>query len=328
MANFEHLSVLRKELVDSLSLQSGDYAVDCTAGGGGHTLGLLQKVGLSGKVLAFDRDDRAQAVFKQKFETELKSGQLELIKAPFSELRDELSKRGLLGRIRGLCADIGVSSPQIDTAERGFSFTKPGPLDMRMDQSQGMTAADLVNNSSEEELVRVFRDYGEDPKARSITRAILRRREIQPFHETTDLASVVAAACHYRERSRKHPATKVFQALRIAVNAELDELQSLLASIQPTLALGGRCAIISFHSLEDRLVKHHFKQLVDGNKPNYSRDVPLTALQLERMHHKTFQIIKPFPLEPSAEELEINPRARSAKLRIIEKLPGESGISS
>ncbi len=319
MENFEHISVLRNELVNSLALKAGDYAVDCTAGGGGHTQLLLEQVGTQGKVFAFDRDDQAHTVLKKRFAQELQDGRLELIQVPFSELVPALQARKLLGKIHGLCADIGVSSPQLDHAERGFSFAKSGPLDMRMDQTQGPTAADLVNESTEEELIRIFREYGEDPQARPVTRAILRRRAEKPFTETTDLAAVVAAACHYRERSRKHPATKVFQALRIAVNAELDELQNLLAGFPQALVPGGRCAIIAFHSLEDRLVKQSFKQLVDGDKPRFDRHVPLTAAQLDAMHQKTFQIIKPFPLEPSAEEVERNPRARSAKLRVIEK---------
>ncbi len=320
MENFEHISVLREELVNSLALKAGDYAVDCTAGGGGHTQILLEQVGPAGKVYAFDRDEWAQLVLKKRFTEELASGQLELIQAPFSELRTAMASRSLTGKIQGLCADIGVSSPQLDHAERGFSFAKSGPLDMRMDQTQGPTAADLVNESSEDDLIRIFRDYGEDPQARSVARAILRRRAERPFSETTDLASVVAAACHYRERSRKHPATKVFQALRIAVNAELDELEGLLAGFPEVLAAKGRCAIISFHSLEDRLVKQGFKRLVEGDKPHFAREVPLTAAQLEAMHHRTFEIIKPFPLEPSDAEVERNPRARSAKLRVIEKL--------
>jgi 16S rRNA (cytosine1402-N4)-methyltransferase len=156
MDKFEHISVLREELVSSLNLKDGDIAIDCTAGGGGHTALLLDLVGISGKVLAFDRDDWAQATLKKRFLSALESGQLELIKAPFSKLLAELESRQLLGKIQGLCADVGVSSPQIDEGERGFSFAKPGPLDMRMDQSQGITAADLVNESSEDELTNIL----------------------------------------------------------------------------------------------------------------------------------------------------------------------------
>jgi 16S rRNA (cytosine1402-N4)-methyltransferase len=320
MENFEHISVLREELVDSLGLKPGDYAVDCTAGGGGHTRILLDQVGPTGKVYAFDRDAWAQAVLNKRFPEEVASGQLTLIQAPFSDLFSELESRGVAGRIQGLCADIGVSSPQLDHAERGFSFAKSGPLDMRMDQTRGLTAADLVNESTEEELIRIFREYGEDPQARSVTRAILKRRADKPFTETTDLANVVAAASFYKERSRKHPATKVFQALRIAVNAELEELEILLRDFPKVLAPKGRCGIISFHSLEDRLVKQGFKHLALGDKPQFDRHVPITAAQLDAMYEKRFQIIKPFPLEPSDQEVERNPRARSAKLRVIEKL--------
>lgn len=320
MENFEHISVLRDELVHNLGLKPGDYAVDCTAGGGGHTQLLLEQVGPLGRVFAFDRDTWAQNVLRKRFAQQLTRGQLTLIQAPFSELLPELDSRQLLGRIQGLCADIGVSSPQLDYAERGFSFARSGPLDMRMDQTRGPTAADIVNESTEAELVRIFRDYGEDPQARSVARAILKRRLEKPFTETTDLANVIAAASHYKERSRKHPATKVFQALRIAVNAELEELETLLRDFPKVLSAGGRCGIISFHSLEDRLVKQGFKQLVEGDKPQFDRHVPITAAQLEAMYEKRFQIIKPFPLEPTDQEVERNPRARSAKLRVIEKL--------
>jgi 16S rRNA (cytosine1402-N4)-methyltransferase len=320
MDTFQHVSVLLSELIDGLHIQPGHLVVDCTAGGGGHTAEILKRLGTTGKVLAFDRDAMAMETLYERFAAQLESGQIELVKAPYSQLRIELERRGLLGKVDGLCADIGVSSPQLDRAERGFSFAKDGPLDMRMDQSQALDAAAIINTYPEEDLLRIFRDYGEDPQARPIVRAILRRRATQAITRTLELADLVASAVHYRERSRKHPATKVFQALRIAVNGELEELETLLASIPEALAPGGRCAIISFHSLEDRLVKQSFKQLVEGDKPRFAREVPLTAEQLEQLSRSTFKLIKPFPLLPAEEEQALNPRSRSAKLRVLERL--------
>jgi 16S rRNA (cytosine1402-N4)-methyltransferase len=319
--SFEHVTVLRDELLNSLCLGPGDYAVDCTAGGGGHTAGLLERVGEQGKVLAFDRDPWAQAVLHKRFEREIKEGRLELLAEPFSRIQKTLRDRGLWGRIQGLCADVGVSSPQLDAADRGFSFIKDGPLDMRMDQSQGETAADIVNGWSVQSLTRLFRDYGEDPQARRIALAIERQRMKEPLTRTLDLADLVASSVHYKERSRKHPATRVFQALRIEVNGELRELQTLLESVGESLRSGGRCAIISFHSLEDRLVKNAFRALAEGHLKDIDRGLPLTAAQIDEM--KAFTIIKPFPVIPGDIEQSENPRSRSAKLRIIEKRGAE-----
>lgn len=314
---FEHITVLREELLDSLCLTQGDYAVDCTAGGGGHTAGLLERVGPEGKVIAFDRDPWAQDVLRKRFEKELKAGQLELIQEPFSRIEEALSERGWLGKIKGLCADVGVSSPQLDAAERGFSFAKDGPLDMRMDQSQGVTARDIVNGWSVIELTKLFRDYGEDPQARRIAQAIEKERARGPIERTLDLADLVASSVHYKERSRKHPATRVFQALRIEVNGELRELQALLDAVSPALKPDGRCAIISFHSLEDRLVKNAFRELADGHMKHFDRRLPLTEAEI--LKKKAFTIVKPFPIVPRDEEQSSNPRSRSAKLRVIEK---------
>jgi 16S rRNA (cytosine1402-N4)-methyltransferase len=314
---FEHITVLREELLDSLGLTPGDYAVDCTAGGGGHTQGLLERVGPTGKVIAIDRDPWAQSVLKARFAKELEAGQLELLAVPFSQISAELSQRNLVGKIQGLCADIGVSSPQLDAAERGFSFAKDGPLDMRMDQTQGITAADIVNGWSVQDMSRLFRDYGEDPQARRIAQAIERERARKPFERTLDLADLIAASVHYKERSRKHPATRVFQALRIEVNGELRELEALLESVGPTLKDNGRCAIISFHSLEDRLIKLAFRALAEGHTKHIDKRLPITAAEIDKL--KRFTIIKPFPSIPGEIELEKNPRSRSAKLRVIEK---------
>lgn len=326
MSKFEHASVLLSELVDSLNIQPGSIAVDCTAGGGGHTAKMLELVGPQGRVLAFDRDSWAVKELQRRFKLELEAGQLELIQAPFSQLEAELNQRGLLGRVQALCADIGVSSPQLDQGQRGFSFNKDGPLDMRMDQSQALSAAVVVNTYTAEELLRIFREYGEEPQARPIVRALIKRRESKPFTSTLELADLIASTVHYKERSRKHPATKVFQALRIEVNAELDELQTLLQTLPSVLASQGRAAIISFHSLEDRLIKHAFRKLAEGERGKINRHLPLTAIEVARLESRQFTIVKPFPIVASEDEQAVNPRSRSAKLRVIERLPMEETL--
>ncbi len=326
MSIFEHASVLRAELVDSLNIKPGDLAVDCTAGGGGHTAEILGRIGPQGRVLAFDRDHWAVEELGRRFSSELARGQLEIIQAPFSQLETELGRRGLLGKVHALCADIGVSSPQLDQGQRGFSFNKDGPLDMRMDQNQALSAATVVNTYSPSDLLRIFREYGEEPQARPIVRALLKQRETKPFTSTLELADLISRTIHYKERSRKHPATKVFQALRIEVNGELEELQALLQSLPKALVSSGRAAIISFHSLEDRLVKHSFRKLAEGEREKINRHLPVTASELARLEARQFNLIKPFPIIATEEEQATNPRSRSAKLRVIERIPQEEPL--
>lgn len=323
MSSFEHITVLQVELVESLNIKSGHHVVDCTAGGGGHTAGILERVGPKGKVLAFDRDEQAIIQLKNRFAREIESGQLELIRASFSSLAQHLETKGLLGTIHGICADIGVSSPQIDLGDRGFSFNKDGPLDMRMDQQQDLSAATVVNNYADSDLLRIFREFGEEPQAKPIVRAIVKQRAIKPLSSTLELADLVASTVRYKDRSRKHPATKIFQALRIEVNGELDELAALIETFPLALAPHGRGAIISFHSLEDRMIKQGFKHLAEGNKANIDRHLPLTAAQLSKLEARQFSLIKPFPILPSEAEQTSNPRSRSAKLRVIERLAQE-----
>ncbi len=319
MVEFRHVSVLHNELVESLKLSPGQIAIDCTAGGGGHTDLMLKAVGSQGKVFAFDRDPNAIEVLTKRFSAELSSEKLILIQAPFGDLAKYLEIHNLFGRVGALAADIGVSSPQLDVAERGFSFAKDGPLDMRMDPTQGLSAADIVNTYSDSELLKIFREYGEEPKAHFVVKAIIKQRLTKPFVTTYDLADLISASIHYKERSRKHPATKIFQALRIAVNDELGQLEALLAAIPKALAPRARCSIITFHSLEDRLVKTFFKSLAEGDSQQFDKRLPLTAQQLEKLENRQFRIIKPFPLVPSDQEMNDNPRSRSAKLRVVER---------
>lgn len=310
---FEHQTVLLYELVDALNLQPGSLAIDCTAGGGGHTRLLLEKVGLHGKVIAFDRDPEAIRALTSRFSDELANGQLVLVNEAFSGISRLTFDRPLMA----ICADLGVSSPQLDFPERGFSFMRDGPLDMRMDPTRGMSAADIVNQFNESELADLIYQYGEEPKSRIIARKIIERRRIEPFSRTLQLANFISDNIHYREKSRTHKATRTFQALRIAVNQELVELEHLLEDGFNLLAPGGMFAIISFHSLEDRIIKHKFRAFC-GKLPNLRhhefRHLPIDAPPIRG------KILKPFPLIPSNEEIKNNPRARSAKLRCLQKL--------
>lgn len=315
-----HLSVFQNELVDALALKPGDRAIDCTAGYGGHTAGLLEKVGPSGHVIAFDRDPAAISFLERRFPREISSGQLTLVHAPFSNLSSSLDKAWQ--PIQGICADLGVSSPQFDQAERGFSFQHDGPLDMRMDSSAALTAADIVNHADKVELVRILRHFGEEPKAPFIADAIIKRRQASPISRTSELANIIEGAVFYQQRSRRHPATRSFQALRIAVNGELDELKGLCESAFHQLAIGGRMAIISFHSLEDRLVKQAMRTFSQAPLAHQRqlRDLPYIPQHLLDQHIVPGRIVRPFPIKPSEAEMAANPRSRSAKLRVIEKV--------
>lgn len=322
---FEHITVLKQELVDALNLDVGDIAIDCTAGGGGHTEKLLDAVGSSGKVYAFDRDPVALQHLGSRFQRELDSGTLVLCPYAFSKIKEIAQEHKIDGKISGICADIGVSSPQIDEAERGFSFNKDGPLDMRMDTTQSLDAATVVNSYDETELANIIFKYGEEPKSRFVARAIVNRRESKPFTNTLDLAELVASSIHYKTKSKKHPATKTFQALRIYVNKELDELEELCRDGFEILKPKGRFGIITFHSLEDKFVKQHFNTLAKGKKlPAHLKNAPIPETEINRMKDIKARIIKPFPTAPSKEELELNPRSRSSKLRTIEKLEIET----
>jgi 16S rRNA (cytosine1402-N4)-methyltransferase len=318
-----HKTVLHQELVDCLALQPGDTAIDCTMGYGGHTSLILSKVGASGKVFAIDRDQDAIDFCTAKFKQEIENNNLKIIKSSFGDIGHIAKSEGIFKSINGICADLGVSSVQLDRAEKGFSFSKDGPLDMRMDQSSNSsnrTAADFVNQEDEETMIEVFRTYGEEPQARRIAKAIIKARTERPFATTVQLANCVAGAMNYQSASRKHPATKVFQAIRIAINEELEQLKQLITDGFNSLKIGGRLGLISFHSLEDRIIKHSFLDLTGrGTKAPPPREAPLTDEQARKMRCIQGRIVKPFPLVPSDEEILSNPRARSAKLRVVER---------
>lgn len=307
----KHQPVLYAELLANLGPQAGNICIDATlGGGGGHTEGLLAAVEERGLVIAIDRDQKALELAKKKFVDQLISNRLLLCHNRFSQIATIASRLGVAGRLNCVCADLGFSSMQVDDGERGFSFRRRGPLDMRMDQRGQLTAYHLVNTASAGELRSIISRYGEEPRASAIVKRIVASRRLQPIVTTSDLAEI---CCQVISGDRhRHPATRVFQALRIAVNDELNELQKFLSASFPLLAVGGRLAVISFHSLEDRLVKRYFRYLAGQTSADLRR--------LPIRDQPAAKIIRPFPIQPSAEELYNNRRARSARLRVIEKL--------
>ena len=293
-----HKPVLIDEVVGALALQPGDTAVDGTFGAGGYSRAMLA-VG-AGRVIGFDRDPDAIA----EGPSLVPDARLTLVEERFSQMDRVLAERGI-GPVDAIALDIGVSSMQIDRAERGFSFQADGPLDMRMDQS-GPTAAEFLNQAEEAEIARILRDYGEDPRARTIARAIVAAR---PLERTSQLAAIVRRAVGHRPGQKTDPATRTFQAIRIHLNAELDELEQGLEAAERSLKAGGRIAVVTFHSLEDRIVKRFFRER-SGGTPAGSRHRPA----LVDPNEPTFERVAK-PVSPSERELAANPRARSARLR-------------
>jgi 16S rRNA (cytosine1402-N4)-methyltransferase len=304
----EHTPVLAGETHAALSLEPDGYYVDATFGRGGHTALLLAALGPAGKVLALDRDPQAVAAGRARFADEPR---LMLQHASFAELKTRVPAAGGGRPCRGILMDLGVSSPQLDDPERGFSFRADGPLDMRMDPTQGEPVAALLARARFEELREVIGTLGEERFASRVARAIVEAREVQPLTRTTELAGLVARAVRTREPG-KHPATRTFQALRMWVNDELGQLEAGLAGALEALAPGGRLAVISFHSLEDRPVKR-FMQGRSQLDPELARLPFVPPEQEPRM--KRMAKIRPLPAE-----IEKNPRARSALLRVAEKI--------
>jgi 16S rRNA (cytosine1402-N4)-methyltransferase len=294
MDSFLHTTVLRNEVADALDVQAGIY-VDVTLGGGGHTEALLQRHPAA-KVIAFDRDPKARESAGERLAPF--ADRLTIVAAPFSALTEELRRLGV-DRVQGLCADLGVSSPQLDDAERGMSFRREGPIDMRMDPTSGETALELIGRLDDDELANVIFRLGDERRSRRIARSLKRAYLEGELHTTLDLRRAIVRAVGPVRVGGVDPATRTFQALRLKVNGELEELESLLEQLPQVLCEGGNAAIISFHSLEDRLVKHAFK----GSD--------------------AWQVLTKKPTTPSEEEEIENPRARSAKLRVA-KRRGES----
>ncbi|HEX2802430.1 MAG TPA: 16S rRNA (cytosine(1402)-N(4))-methyltransferase RsmH [Sphingomicrobium sp.] len=310
-ARADHTPVLVDEVIDALALQPGDTAVDGTFGAGGYTRAMLA-VGV-GRVIGFDRDPDAIAEGRSL----VPDPRLTLVQERFSQMDRVLAERGI-GPVDAIALDIGVSSMQIDRPERGFAFSADGPLDMRMDQS-GPTAAEFLNQADEAEIARVLREYGEEPRARTIARAIVAAR---PIDRTGELAAIVRRALGYRTGQKSDPATRTFQAIRIHLNAELDELEDGLVAAERALRPGGRLAVVTFHSLEDRIVKRFFRER-SGATPAGSRHRPVLADPNE----PTFERVAK-PVSPSERELAGNPRSRSARLRSAVRTPAPSRLTT
>jgi 16S rRNA (cytosine1402-N4)-methyltransferase len=286
--------------------------VDGTLGMGGHAWGMLHASAPDGCLLGLDLD--AEAIELARQHLSVFADRIMLIQASYATLAEQLSRVGWQ-QVNGILIDLGLSSMQVDRAERGFSFNKPGPLDMRFDPRGSLTAADLVNDLSEDELAHIIYVYGEEIHARRIARTIVKAR---PFSTTQELAEVIRSAVPLGSRrssqAGKHPATQTFQALRIAVNRELDNLQAFLPQAVSALIPGGRLAVISFHSLEDRMVKQYFKQ--ESTDCICPPRVPVCTCQ----HQATLKILTAHPVRPQASEVAVNPRARSARMRAAEKV--------
>lgn len=297
-ARAQHTPVLVDEVIGALQLQTGHTVVDGTFGAGGYTRAMLA-VGV-GRVIGFDRDPDAIAEGRSL----VPDPRLTLVEERFSQMDRVLAERGI-GPVDAIALDIGVSSMQLDRAERGFAFSADGPLDMRMDQS-GPTAAEFLNQADEAEIARILRDYGEEPRARTIARAIVAAR---PIERTAELAAIVRRAVGYRQGQKSDPATRTFQAIRIHLNSELDELEQGLVAAERSLRPGGRLAVVTFHSLEDRIVKRFFRER-SGGTPAGSRHRPVLADPNEPTFEKVAR-----PVSPTERELAGNPRSRSARLR-------------
>lgn len=311
--DFSHLSVLFAECMEALSIKPDGVYVDCTAGGGGHSVGILKQLGKNGILISLDKDPTALDVCERKKKTENFVGTWQIIRSDFSEIRNVLEQLNI-DKVDGVLADLGVSSHQLDTDERGFSYMTEGPLDMRMDYEQRVSAREIVNEYSADELAKIIRNYGEERYAGRIASAIIREREKEPITTTTRLAEIVSRAMPAAAKKEKqHPARRTFQAIRIEVNRELTAVEKLLEDVPEILSPGGRFVVISFHSLEDRLVKDAFKLL---RQPcTCPRSFPVCICGKKPMG----SIITTRPIIASQEELKMNKRSKSAKLRVFER---------
>jgi 16S rRNA (cytosine1402-N4)-methyltransferase len=307
-----HTAVLLPQVLTALNIRGSGTYMDATFGRGGHAGAILEKLIANGRLLCLDRDPEAIAAARDRFAAD---SRVSIFLAPFSSLAAAADQVQPGLKLDGILFDLGVSSPQIDNAARGFSFMQDGPLDMRMTAGEGMSAADVVNGAPVEELIRIFREFGEERHAPRIARAIAADRQKKPFERTLELAQMIARVARSSER-HKHPATRVFQALRIYVNGELKEIETALDSALERLAPAGRLAVISFHSLEDRMVKQFMRRhsLAD---PMYAGlpDMPPHARPKLRLVGKA--------IEAGDNEISLNPRARSARLRVAERLDQE-----
>ncbi len=311
--DFQHRTVLLDEAVDALNLEgarAGGVYVDGTFGRGGHSRLILSRLAPQGRLIAFDKDVQAIATAAQ-----IADSRFEIVHDSFATMTSALRERGVQ-QVDGILLDLGISSPQVDDAARGFSFRNDGPLDMRMDTTRGVSAAQWLAEVPEQQLEKVIRDYGEERFAFQIAKAIVAGRAVEPISGTRQLAGIVAHAVKTREKG-KDPATRTFQAIRIFINKELEDLEAGLNQAYAMLAPGARLAIISFHSLEDRMVKQFLASKVKLEQPD--RRLPIRAVDLPQPLMKLVAKRK-----PSEAEIAANPRARSAVMRVAERLPGSA----
>jgi 16S rRNA (cytosine1402-N4)-methyltransferase len=310
-SNFRHITVLLEEAVEGLAVRANGCYLDGTFGRGGHSRLILEKLGPDGRLLGVDKDPLAIATGNA---LAAEDGRFVVVQRSFAELGDELAQRALHGNVSGILLDLGVSSPQLDDAERGFSFMHDGPLDMRMNPDAGVSAAAFIASAGEEEIARVFKEYGEERFAKRMARAVVLRRAEQPFERTADLAQVLTVANPAWEKG-KNPATRAFQGLRIYINNELGDLERGLDAALESLEVGGRLVVISFHSLEDRIVKLFMRKHAKGEMDTLPRDLPIIPKAFE----PRLKLIGK-PVFASETEVKANPRSRSAVMRIAEKV--------
>ncbi|MGH1646398.1 16S rRNA (cytosine(1402)-N(4))-methyltransferase RsmH [Enterococcus gilvus] len=314
MTDFQHTTVLLHETVDGLAIKPDGIYVDCTLGGAGHSEYLLSQLNTDGHLYAFDQDQKAIDNAKIRLAEYVQKNQVTFVKANFRELTAELNHLGVT-EVDGILYDLGVSSPQLDEAERGFSYHQDAPLDMRMDQDAPLSAYQVVNDYSYHELVKIFFRYGEEKFSKQIARVIERKREEQPIETTGQLVDIIKEVIPAPARRKGgHPAKRVFQAIRIAVNDELGAIESSLEQAIDLLAIEGRVSVITFHSLEDRIVKTMFKEF------STPKDMPPGLPMVPEEFQPVLKLVNRKPTVASEEELNENNRARSAKLRIAEKV--------
>lgn len=307
--NYQHKTVLLDEAVNGLNLRSNGIYIDGTFGRGGHSRLILSQLGPEGRLLAIDRDPQAIAAA-----AEITDPRFSIIHGPFSDMATYVRELGLEGQINGVLLDLGVSSPQLDDAERGFSFMRDGPLDMRMDPTRGLSAAEWLMKAEEEDIAWVLKTFGEERFAKRIARAIVERNRLEPMTRTHELATLIANESPFREK-HKHPATRSFQAIRIYINSELEEIERALNGALEILSPEGRLSVISFHSLEDRIVKQFIRHHSRG--PQVPTGIPLTEAQLRSQGGRKLKALG--KMKPSSDEVSANPRARSSVLRFAER---------
>jgi len=308
MGDFDHQSVLLEEALESLNIRPSGIYIDATFGRGGHSRAILEKLNEAGRLIALDQDPEAIAYAKAQFADEPR---FTIEHCNFNQVASVVEKYGLTGKIDGVLMDLGVSSPQLDDADRGFSFLRSGPLDMRMDTSQGETARQWLAKVKPADLINVLKKYGEEKFAKRIATAIVETRAEREIKDTGDLAEIISNAIPVKEK-HKHPATRSFQAIRIFINAELQAIEQGLKDAVSVLAKGGRLSVISFHSLEDRIVKRFMRDI--SSRPKLPAGLPVMEADIDVPYRLVSK-----PVVAGAKELQANPRSRSARLRVLER---------